>query len=173
MESQSLSDFRLVDLVSGLADDLHLAGWWWSGVGDGTRGRHHRYVESERDVLLADLVQALDAVGLRVVGHEFLVSLDNHGEAGDTIDVGQTAGAEGNLELLGGVSSLVEGQVSSALLVTAVVFHVEDTTEGLAVSNQGHENSVGQTLDVQVLLVRWWRYHLGYFCNKQVAISLK
>ena len=55
----------------------HGARGWRASVGNGARGRQHGHVEVQTNVLLPGVVDAANAVGLGVVGHELGVLLND------------------------------------------------------------------------------------------------
>ena len=65
--------------------DAHGAGGRGPGVGDGAGRGQHGHVEADVDVLDAGLVDAADAVGLRLEGHQLGVLLDHKDEVGLTL----------------------------------------------------------------------------------------
>ena len=65
--------------------DAHGAGGRGPGVGDGAGRGQHGHVEADVDVLDAGLVDAADAVGLRLEGHHLEMLLDHKDEVGLTL----------------------------------------------------------------------------------------
>lgn len=81
LQHQVLSDLGWVHFSSCIGDDLHHTGRWRSSIGDGSSGRQHRHVETNRHILLAGRVHTLDVICLSLVRDQFRMFLNNQDEA--------------------------------------------------------------------------------------------
>jgi hypothetical protein len=80
LEHEAVPDLGPTDVLAVGVADAHGAGGGRTRVGDRPRRRQHRHVEAVLDGLHARLVDAADAVGLRLEGDELGMLLDHQDE---------------------------------------------------------------------------------------------
>jgi len=82
LQHEAVSNLGAADVLAVAVADPHGAGRRWSCIGNGSSSCEHADVEAGLNVLNARLVHALDAVGLRLEGHQLGVLLDHQDEVG-------------------------------------------------------------------------------------------
>jgi hypothetical protein len=80
LKHEAVPDLGPTDVLAVGVADAHGAGGRRTRVGDRPRRRQHRHVEAVLDGLHARLVDAADAVGLRLEGDELGMLLDHQDE---------------------------------------------------------------------------------------------
>lgn len=151
MQSQIIANFGGVNLLSLVGDDAHLADWWWSSIGNGSRRGQHGHVEAQGDVLLARLVDTLDVIGLCLVCHELGMLLYDQHKAGNILDSLHATAAKVNAEDFGTWYSFsCQVDNTTTLLILAVPLNIEDAIEARFGDVNLHLNSIGQATDNHV-----------------------
>lgn len=151
LQSQIIANFGGVNLLSLVGDDAHLADWWWSSIGNGSRRGQHGHVEAQGDVLLARLVDTLDVIGLCLVCDELGMLLYDQHKASNILDSLHTTAAKVNAEDFGtwySFSSQVDN--TTTLLILAVSLNIKDAIEARFGDVNLHLHAIGQATDNHV-----------------------
>jgi len=150
LEHEAVSDLGAADVLAVAVADPHGAGRRRSCIGNGSGSGEHADVEAGLNVLDARLVHALDAVGLRLEGHQLRVLLDHQDEVGQTIIMEETTGGKVDLEVNLVHSSLWHVDSLSAALVIAVTLDVHNAVEVAVTQVDIHQHTISQTVHREV-----------------------
>lgn len=162
LQQQVVSNLGTAHFLAIHSADLHLARGRGASVGNGARRGDHADVESERDGLLARVVDALDVVGPRAVRDQLGVLLDDEHEGGLAVDVHQAARVEEHLEV--DRLALAARHQPAALGVLAVALHIDHPVEAVQlhqhlhpVRQAHHVKATGRNVRTRWFRPWWWR----------------